>query len=83
MGSISDIGIMCLILFPPIGVICLVIGIRMMRGKSLQYIAGNTNNVYDGADEGEQKAFGVAIGAVLVGVGVLMFASALLGALFG
>lgn len=56
----------------------------MIRGKSLQYIAGNANNVFDKTDdEAGQKVMGGAMGAMLVVIGLLLLAMIPLVFLFG
>lgn len=83
MDSISNVGLLGIILFVPVGVGCIVLGMRFMKGKNLQYIAGNANDAFDKAGSGEQKSLGSVMGAVVVGLGVLLLGCAPLCAIFG
>lgn len=84
MGAIPDIAICVAIICKPAGVGCVWLGARMIRGKSLQYIAGNANNVFDKTDdEAGQKVMGGAMGAMLVVIGLLLLAMIPLVFLFG
>lgn len=84
MGAIPDIAICVAIICLPAGIGCVWLGVRMIRGKSLQYIAGNANNVFDKMDdEAGQKAMGGAMGAMLVVIDLLLLAMIPLVFLFG
>lgn len=84
MESIPGIAVCIAVICLPAGVGCIWLGARMIRGKSLQYIAGNANNVFDGADdEVGQRAMGGAAGAALVMIGLLLLAIIPFGFLFG
>ena len=84
MSSIPDIAICVTIICLPAGVGCAWLGARMIRGKSLQYIAGNASNVFDKTDgEASQRAMGGAMGAALVVIGLLLLATIPLVFLFG
>lgn len=84
MGPIPDIAICVIILFLPAGIGMIWLGVRMIRGKSLQYIAGNANNVFDGTDdEAHRRSMGMSVGAMLVALGLVMLACIPLAVLFG
>lgn len=84
MGSVPDIAICITIICLPAGIGMIWLGVRMIKGKSLQYIAGNANNVFDGTDdEAHQRSMGMAVGAMLVALGLVMLACIPLGFLFG
>lgn len=55
----------------------------MLRGKSLGYIAGNANDYHDSPNSIEQRELGGVIGAVVLVVGILLFACIPLCFLFG
>lgn len=83
MGSVPDIAICVAILCLPGGIVCCWLGIRMLRGKSLGYIAGNASDYHDNPDSAEQREMGGTIGAVVLVAGILLLACIPLCFLFG
>lgn len=83
MGSVPGIAVCVTILCLPGGIACCWLGIRMLRGKSLGYIAGNANDYHDSPNSIEQRELGGVIGAVVLVVGILLFACIPLCFLFG
>lgn len=83
MSSVPDIAICITIICLPTGAAACWLGVRMLKGKSMGYIAGNANDYYDDSESPEQKARGGTFGALAIVVGLLVLACIPLCFLFG
>lgn len=83
MEPIPDIAICVTVVCLLGGILSCWLGIRMLRGKSLGYIAGNASDYHDDPESPDQKALGGTFGAITLAVGLLLFACIPLCFLYG
>ena len=83
MGFVPNIAICVTVLCLPGGIACCWLGIRMLKGKSLGCIAGNASDYHNNPDSVEQKELGDVVGAIVLVVGILLFACIPLCFLYG